>query len=106
MTDFPHLLTHDFPNPLSYKILNCVKLFFSALKSTACRSEQVEFLRPLQPGRARNCYASSHDWNNIPPEKIRKMLGNSNMIVPEHYLDGLDPDRTFGINLSILTCVV
>ena len=102
MTYFPNLLTHDFPNTLIYKILNCVKIFFLALKSTACKSEQVEFFRPLQPGRDRDCYASSLYGKYIPPEKICIMLVHSNMIVPEHYLDGLDTNRTYGINSSIL----
>jgi integrase len=64
--------------------------------------EQLKLSRPLQLGSARDCYASSLDRNNIPREKISQMLGHSNMIITEHYLDGLDPDSTFGINSSIL----
>jgi integrase len=64
--------------------------------------EQLKLSRPLQLGGARDCYASSLDRNNIPREKISQMLGHSNMIITEHYLDGLDPDSTFGINSSIL----
>jgi len=30
------------------------------------------------------------------------MLGHSNVVVTEHYLAGLDPDSTFGINELIL----
>jgi len=63
--------------------------------------EQLELSRPLQLGTARDCYASSLDRNNVPREKISSMLGHSNMIITEHYLDGLDPDSTFGINSAI-----
>ncbi|HEY5123716.1 MAG TPA: tyrosine-type recombinase/integrase [Ignavibacteria bacterium] len=64
--------------------------------------EQLKLSRPLNLGNARDCYASSLDRNNIPREKISQMLGHSNMIITEHYLDGLDPDSTFGINAPIL----
>lgn len=64
--------------------------------------EQLNLSRPLKLGCARDCYASSLDRNNIPREKISQMLGHSNMIITEHYLDGLDPDSTFGIYSSIL----
>ncbi len=64
--------------------------------------EQLKLSRPLQLGSARDCYASSLDRNNVPREKISSMLGHSNMIITEHYLDGLDPDSTFGINSTIL----
>ena len=30
------------------------------------------------------------------------MLGHSNVVVTEHYLAGLNPDVTFGINTPIL----
>jgi transposase len=33
---------------------------------------------------------------------ISQMLGHSNVVVTEHYLDGLDSESTFGINDSIL----
>ena len=64
--------------------------------------EQLKLSRPLNLSTARDCYASSLDRNNIPREKISQMLGHSNTIITEHYLDGLDPDSTFGINASIL----
>ncbi len=64
--------------------------------------EQLGLSRPLNLGCARDCYASSLDRSNIPREKISQMLGHSNVIITEHYLDGLDPDDTFGINETIL----
>jgi integrase len=64
--------------------------------------DQLKLSRPLQLGTARDCYASTLDRNNTPREKTSQMLGHSNMVITEHYLDGLDPDSTFGINSSIL----
>lgn len=31
-------------------------------------------------------------------KKISQMLGHSNVVITEHYLAGLNPDITFGIN--------
>ena len=64
--------------------------------------EHLNLSRPLQLGTARDCYASTLDRNNTPREKTSQMLRHSNMIITEHYLDGLDPDSTFGINSPIL----
>jgi hypothetical protein len=64
--------------------------------------EQLNLSRPLQLGCARDCYASTLDRNNTPREKTSQMLGHSNVVITEHYLDGLDPDSTFGINSPIL----
>lgn len=63
---------------------------------------QLDLSRPLQLGAARDCYASTLDRNNTPREQTSKMLGHSNVIITEHYLDGLDPESTFGINAPIL----
>jgi integrase len=63
--------------------------------------EHLKLSRPFQLGTARDCYASSLDRSNTPREKISFMLGHSNTIITEHYLDGLDPDSTFGINAPI-----
>jgi hypothetical protein len=64
--------------------------------------EQLELSRSLQLGTARDCYASTLDRNNTPREKTSQMLGHSNVVIIEHYLDGLDPESTFGINSPIL----
>ena len=64
--------------------------------------EHLKLSRPLQLGTARDCYASTLDRNNTPREQTSKMLGHSNVLITEHYLDGLDPDSTFGINEPIL----
>jgi integrase len=63
---------------------------------------QLKLSRPLQLGTARDCYASTLDRNNTPREKTSQMLGHSNVVITEHYLDGLNPDSTFGINAPIL----
>ena len=65
-------------------------------------SGQLKLSRPLKLGKARDCYASTLDRQNVPREKISQMLGHSNVVITEHYLDGLDPDCTFGINETIL----
>jgi len=63
---------------------------------------KLELSRPLNLGAARDCYANTLDLNNIPLKQISQMLGHSNVIITEHYLSGLNPDVTFGINDPIL----
>jgi integrase len=65
-------------------------------------SEQLKLSKVLKLGGARDCYASTLDRNNVPREKISQMLGHSNPGITGRYLDGLDPDSTFGINSPIL----
>jgi integrase len=64
--------------------------------------DQLELSRPLKLGTARDCYASTLQRNKVPRDDISQMLGHSNVVVTEHYLDGLDSESTFGINNSIL----
>ena len=63
--------------------------------------DQLKLSQPLILGSARDCYANTLDKNNINIKKISQMLGHSNVVVTEHYLSGLNPDETFGINDSI-----
>ena len=63
---------------------------------------KLKLSRPLQLGTAKDCYASTLDRKDVPRKNISQMLGHSNVVITEHYLDGLDPDITFGINESIL----
>jgi integrase len=58
--------------------------------------------QPLNLGSARDCYANTLDKNNTDIKKISQMLGHSNVVITEHYLAGLNPDVTFGINDPIL----
>jgi integrase len=64
--------------------------------------DQLNLSRPLHLGTARDCYANTLDQKDVPTKKISQMLGHSNVVVTEHYLAGLNPDSTFGINESIL----
>jgi site-specific recombinase XerD len=64
--------------------------------------DKLKLSRPLNLGSARDCYANTLDKKNIPVKQISQMLGHSNVVITEHYLAGLNPDITFGINESIL----
>lgn len=64
--------------------------------------DELELSQPLRLGSARDCYASTLQRNKISRDDISQMLGHSNVVVTEHYLDGLDSESTFGINDSIL----
>ena len=64
--------------------------------------EQLILSRPLNLGSARDCYSNTLNRNNTDIKKISQMLGHSNVIITEHYLAGLNPDVTFGINDPIL----
>jgi len=63
---------------------------------------KLELSQPLNLGSARDCYANTLDKNNTDIKKISQMLGHSNVVITEHYLAGLNPDITFGINDPIL----
>jgi len=64
--------------------------------------DKLKLSRPLNLGSARDCYANTLDKKNISVKQISQMLGHSNVVITEHYLAGLNPDITFGINESIL----
>jgi integrase len=64
--------------------------------------KQLELSQPLNLGSARDCYSNTLYRNNTDMKKISQMLGHSNVVVTEHYLAGLNPDVTFGINTPIL----
>jgi integrase len=64
--------------------------------------KQLELSQPLNLASARDCYANTLDQNNTDIKKISQMLGHSNVVITEHYLAGLNPNITFGINNPIL----
>lgn len=64
--------------------------------------KQLKLSQSLTLGSARDCYANTLDKNNTDIKKISQMLGHSNVVITEHYLAGLNPDITFGINDPIL----
>jgi hypothetical protein len=82
-------------NKESYSVNESIKL-------EIINSSDSVLSRPLQLSCARDCYATTLDRGNVPREKISRMLGHSNVVITEHYLDGLDPDDTFGINRLVL----
>lgn len=64
--------------------------------------DQLNLSQPLNLGNARHCYACTLKRKKVSRDDISDMLGHSNVIITEHYLDGLDPDYTFDINDPIL----
>lgn len=58
--------------------------------------------QPLTLGSARDCYSNTLSRNKTDIKEISQMLGHSNVIITEHYLAGLNPVVTFGINDPIL----
>ncbi len=64
--------------------------------------KKLELSQPLNLGSARDCYSNTLYRNNTDMKKISQMLGHSNVVITEHYLAGLNPDVTFGINDPIL----
>lgn len=65
-------------------------------------AEKLELSQPLNLVSARDCYSNTLNRNNTDIKKISQMLGHSNVVITEHYLAGLNPDVTFGINDPIL----
>jgi integrase len=63
---------------------------------------KLNLSQPLYLGSARDCYSNTLSRNNTDIKKISQMLGHSNVVITEHYLAGLNPDVTFGINDPIL----
>ncbi len=64
--------------------------------------DQLNLSGPLQLGKARECYASTLRRKKVSRDDIGEMLGHSNSLVTEHYLAGLEPEKTFGINDQLL----
>ncbi len=61
-------------------------------------SERLNLSVPLKLETARDCYASTLLREGISKDDISVMLGHSNSVVTEHYLSGIDLEKTFGIN--------
>ena len=56
---------------------------------------------PLQLKTARDTYATTLKRSGVSKDVIGEMLGHSNSIVTEHYLDSLDIEKTFDVNKDI-----
>ena len=63
--------------------------------------EHLKLSRPLNLDLP-EIVTNTLDRNNTHIKKTSQMLGHSNVFITEHYLDGLNPDSTFGINEPIL----
>ncbi|SFI11086.1 tyrosine-type recombinase/integrase [Halpernia frigidisoli] len=48
--------------------------------------------------KARDCYATTLNRNDIPISRISEMLGHSNTAVTQHYLGSMDIDKLFEVN--------
>lgn len=56
----------------------------------------------LNLSTARDAYATTLKKKGVPTSSISEMMGHSNSIVTEHYLDSFDSEMTFEINKWIL----
>lgn len=61
-------------------------------------SEKLNLSVPLKLKTARDCYATTLKRAGKSKDVIGEMLGHSNSIVTEHYLDSLDAEMTFAVN--------
>ena len=61
-------------------------------------SLKLQLSVPLKLKTARDTYATTLKRAGISNSIIGEMMGHSNSIVTEHYLDSLDTERTFAIN--------
>ena len=65
-------------------------------------STKLKLSVPLKLKTARDCYASTLRRAKVSKDDIGDMLGHSNSIVTEHYLDSLDIEETYEINKHLL----
>ncbi len=63
--------------------------------------KKLDLSNPLKLRTARDCYASTLKRKGVSTDIIGEMLGHSNSIVTEHYLDTLEAEKTFEINSNI-----
>jgi site-specific recombinase XerD len=61
-------------------------------------SEKMKLTVPLKMQTARDCYASTMKRAGKSKDIICDMLGHSNSIVTEHYLDSLISEETLSVN--------
>jgi len=65
-------------------------------------SKKLTLSVPLKLKTARDCYATTLKRAGVSKDNIGEMLGHSNSVVTEHYLDSLDIEKTHEINKYIL----
>jgi site-specific recombinase XerC len=83
-------------------INKCEKLKSRINKHLKVIGKKLNLPVELLTETARDCYATTLYRNGVSKENIGEMLGHSNSIVTEHYLSGIDIEKTNDINKHIL----
>ena len=82
-------------------INKCEKLKSRINKHLKVIGKKLNLSVELLTETARDCYATTLYRNGVSKENIGEMLGHSNTIVTEHYLSGIDIEKTNDINKHI-----
>jgi len=82
-------------------INKCEKLKSRINKHLKVIGKKLNLPVELLTETARDCYATTLYRNGVSKENIGEMLGHSNSIVTEHYLSGIDIEKTNDINKHI-----
>lgn len=83
-------------------INKCEKLKSGFNKHLKVIGKKLNLSVELLTETARDCYATTLYRNDVPKELIGEMLGHSNSVITEHYLSGIDIEKTNDINKHIL----
>lgn len=67
-------------------------------KNLRAISKKLDLPIEMTLSKARDCYATTLNRNNIPISRISEMLGHSTTSVTEHYLSSMDIDKLFEVN--------
>lgn len=83
-------------------INKCEKLKSRYNKQLMVIKDKMNLSVDLLTETARDCYATTLYRNGESKENIGEMLGHSNSVITEHYLSGIDIEKTNDINRHIL----
>jgi len=83
-------------------INKCEKLKSRYNKQLKMIKDKMNLSVDLLTETARDCYATTLYRNGESKENIGEMLGHSNSVITEHYLSGIDIEKTKDINRHIL----
>jgi integrase len=83
-------------------INKCEKLKSRYNKHLKLISKKLNLSVELLTETARDCYATTLYRNGVSKDEIGEMLGHSTSIVTEHYLSGIDIEKTKDINKHLL----
>ena len=83
-------------------INKCEKLKSRYNKQLKMIKDKMNLSVDLLTETARDCYATTLYRNGESKENIGEMLGHSNSVITEHYLSGIDIEKTNDINRHIL----